>query len=255
MKKKFLAVLAAGLFFLCITGLANADLTTIGTATYDDGSGVANYNLIWDDDNNGNSVIWLDYTNDSTNWTDQNAWAAGLDSALTISTPGYTVSWDGAWRLPSTVDGPIGTGTYGYEGDPENDGVYTYTNGYNLENSEMGHLFYAELGNKGYYDTNGVPVGEGNYGLNNTGDFSNLSSSAWYWSSTACELNPGTGMAWVFGPEKGYQYYYFYEGWSPSSNEGLAVHTGTVSAVPVPGAVWLLGSGLLGLIGIRRKTA
>ncbi|MCK4822507.1 DUF4465 domain-containing protein, partial [bacterium] len=28
-----------------------------------------------------------------------------------------------------------------------------------------------------------------------------------------------------------------------------------VTTVPIPGAVWLLGSGLLGLIGIRRKTS
>ena len=29
--------------------------------------------------------------------------------------------------------------------------------------------------------------------------------------------------------------------------------TGDVSVVPIPGAVWLLGSGLLGLVGIKRK--
>ena len=31
--------------------------------------------------------------------------------------------------------------------------------------------------------------------------------------------------------------------------------TGDVSVVPIPGALWLLGSGLLGLIGIKRKKA
>ena len=34
---------------------------------------------------------------------------------------------------------------------------------------------------------------------------------------------------------------------------GWAVRSGDVSAVPVPAAVWLFGSGLLGLIGIARK--
>ena len=27
----------------------------------------------------------------------------------------------------------------------------------------------------------------------------------------------------------------------------------TVSSIPIPGAVWLLGSGLIGIVGIRRK--
>jgi hypothetical protein len=29
----------------------------------------------------------------------------------------------------------------------------------------------------------------------------------------------------------------------------------TVSPTPIPGAIWLLGSGLVGLVGIRRKFA
>jgi len=32
-----------------------------------------------------------------------------------------------------------------------------------------------------------------------------------------------------------------------------AVRSGDVSAVPVPAAMWLFGSGLLGLIGVARR--
>jgi hypothetical protein len=41
-------------------------------------------------------------------------------------------------------------------------------------------------------------------------------------------------------------------GWMVYNNiEGLAVDN--TSAVPIPGAVWLLGSGIIGLVGLRRK--
>lgn len=41
------------------------------------------------------------------------------------------------------------------------------------------------------------------------------------------------------------------EGWiiNPSPNPG----TGSLSTVPIPSAIWFLGSGLLGLVGIRRR--
>jgi hypothetical protein len=35
--------------------------------------------------------------------------------------------------------------------------------------------------------------------------------------------------------------------------ESLAVQSGDITQVPVPPAVWLLGTGLLGLVGLRRK--
>jgi len=90
---------------------AQATLTTIGTATY----GGSDYNLIWDDDNNGNSVVWLDYSNDWPTWAAQTAWAAGLDGDLTYNIDSaYSVSWtDDDWRLGSTVDGVY---QYGYDG-------------------------------------------------------------------------------------------------------------------------------------------
>ena len=47
--------------------------------------------------------------------------------------------------------------------------------------------------------------------------------------------------------------------WKNFSDDVSAVHTGSYlvrdSAVPVPAAVWLFGSGLLGLIGVARRAA
>lgn len=42
---------------------------------------------------------------------------------------------------------------------------------------------------------------------------------------------------------------------SPLALQGLALAMPTPSAVPVPAAVWLLGSGLLGLVGVARRSA
>ena len=236
MKKKFLSVLITGLFLLCVASMANAALTTIGTAGYDDGSGVVDYNLIWDDDNNGNSVVWLDYSNAATNWSAQNAWAAGLDSDLTYDIDAaYTVDWDdAAWRLPSTVDGPWVDGCDG-----------TTTAGFNIISSEMGHLYYEELGNLGFYDTDGH--WQPGWGLNNTGDFNNLIKNE-YWSGTEYAEMSG---AWSFKLLNGDQDPYC----KNFQMYGLAVRSGQVSAVPVPAAIWLLGSGMAGLaaLGRRRK--
>lgn len=41
--------------------------------------------------------------------------------------------------------------------------------------------------------------------------------------------------------------------WTLDSNGGLSWQAAEVSAVPVPAAVWLFGSGLLGLVGIARR--
>ena len=90
--------------------------------------------LIYDNDFN---ITWYDYTNSLTTWQNQMNWA----SDLTVTFAG-TIYDD--WRLPSTVDIPY---SWGYDG--------TTTAGYNVLSSEMGHLFYTELDNKGVYDTFG----------------------------------------------------------------------------------------------------
>ena len=219
MKKKMIG-LTVIMILLGIIGMAQATLTVIGTATYDDGTGAQECNLIWDDDNNGNSVVWLDYMNDNTIWTPQMGWAAGLDEQLIYNIdPIYTVNWiDDDWRLPATVDGPL---VHGCDG--------TTTAGYNITTSEMGHLYYIELGNLGYNSTTDCSTEQPGWGLQNTDPFQNL-HPAWYWSDT--DYGADLDYAWSFsfspfGPGSQYAHHKGSTG-EISGGYGLAIRTGQV---------------------------
>ncbi|MCX7084366.1 MAG: DUF1566 domain-containing protein [Methylococcales bacterium] len=143
-------------------------------------------------------------------WWGAQAWANHL------SLGGYT-----DWTLPSTADAT----------NPNNQG-------YNITTSQMGDLFYNQLG--GVADTSITTTHNANYNL-----FSNVQDSV-YWSSS--EYAPLPGSAWLFRTYNGYQYY-FYKGFQFYA---WAVRPGDVAAVPLPGAVWLFLSGL-GLVSFKRK--
>lgn len=105
--------------------------------------------------------------------------------------------------------------------------------------SELNNMFYNVLGG-----TFNVPIGTShnvNYDL-----FTNIADSG-YWTGTENISSPG--RVWGLNMTKGVYYssktFYNAHAW--------AVYSGGVSAVPVPAAVWLFGSGLLGLVGIARR--
>lgn len=206
---------------------ANASLTTIGTATYDG----ADYNLIWDDgdhDDNSHdhdSLVWLDYTNGGKweMWASQNTWAESLASTGSLWTfdidPEYSITWnDDTWRLPAS----FGSGT-----------------GYGITTSEMGHLFYTELGNSADNISPFNPV----FGI-----FENLDSRN-YWSDWA-GLVQGDDTYYYFHMGGGSQFAQWY---GSAIASGIAVRSGEVSVVPIPGAALLFGSSIIGILGIRRK--
>ncbi|MCW9046874.1 MAG: hypothetical protein OQK46_02245 [Gammaproteobacteria bacterium] len=170
-------------------------------------------------------------------WSEANDWAA------TLNISGVT-----GWRLPETVD-------VGNDGVTPNSVFIELPGvdaGYNITSpSEMSNMYYNVLGNTAYVDENAHNIGCSSpdsapeYCLENTGPFSNIQTSL-YWSSTGDVTH--SGYAWYFEMMTGYQW---------TANTGIqgyawAVHTGDVSAVPVPAAVWLFGSGLLALAGLAK---
>ena len=213
----------------------------------------SDYSLIYDD---AQKLVWLDYTKsrslDNTGdpvrwWQDQVLWASNLGSELIVSlNSNYitNINWNYEWRLPITDESKVNlSGAQDrYEG-PDQNGYYSYCNGYNMVNSEMGYLYYIILGNKALFATDGTLPQPG-YGLKNTGLFRNLLEDV-YQSGTPYSPYPEAG-GWHFNFIDGRQFNSEVKGFA------LAVHPGEINAVPIPGAIWLLGSGLVGIIGFKK---
>ena len=216
--KKTITFLWCLFFLIGICGVVNATLITIGTATYEG----AEYNLIWDNDNNGKSVIWLDYTHlEMGDWNSQTTWVSGLDATLTYTIDSdYNIVWnDDAWRLPSAgVNAQIG---------------------YHQSTSELGDLFYNEF--------NFTAGGHKTAGTLNAFNFDHLVSDH-YWTETPYKYNPSDYFH-LFGLYNGYQDYRY----NQYGEYAMAIREGQVSPVPEPSTMLLFGLGIIGLAGARRK--
>lgn len=215
--------------------------TTLQARSFDGGVTIGGYydtdlNITWLADANAAKGSAFDdgyYVGDGAmTFASANAWVASLNFN------GIT-----GWRLPIVTDTGSSSCNFAYSGTDC---------GYNVDTSvnEMAHMFYNTLGNLAAFDANG------NYqagsGLSNTGPFSNL-QTAFYWSSTQYSADSRFFLLFDFGSgledTRGYADDYW----------AWAVHNGdvgtAVAAVPVPAAVWLFGSGLLGLFGVARRKA
>lgn len=155
--------------------------------------------------------------NGADTWHNQQAWAS------TLSIGGVT-----DWRLPNMdLDGLASTfiGCH----------LSNQTQADCAANNEFGHLYFYGAG---------TMFGEG-ISSTDPGPFSNVQAS-WYWSLS---IHTDPTRARTIQMLTGNQ------GASNMVNQNWfawAVHDGDVGVVPIPAAVWLLGSGLIGLFGFTR---
>jgi hypothetical protein len=118
-------------------------------------------------------------------WNQAMEWVQGLEYYDSVR----DVTWTN-WRLPRIR--PSNGSNYVY--DFSVDG--TTDRGFNTVsvNSELAHMFYVTLGNRGYAATDGS-YPQQLYGLTNVGPFKNLRPLA-YWAES--EYEPFPGHAWGF---------------------------------------------------------
>jgi hypothetical protein len=181
-------------------------------------------------------------------------WAqTGPDGGLTWSAAksyaaGLTLGGVSGWRLPymSVAAGPGGLVPIGTPVDCNT------ASEADCRDNEMGYMFYYNLG--GTLNSSIEDSGNSNRDL-----FPNLlpNNVVNFWTGQDIEGPPLNVATWVFS---------FANDGSNTSIAGSvgnelkfdnmgawAVHDGNISAVPVPAAMWLFGSGLLGLIGMARR--
>ena len=174
-------------------------------------------------------------------WSEADAWAKSL------SYGGNT-----GWRLAGNV--PVDSGGWKYS--LTYDGHSDY--GYNIAspNSELGYMFYANLGLTAYFAPDGTFQPDfGVFGNGSTGGQSdvglvkNLRSSI-YWSGTEFAGNP-LHFAWSFYTVDGLQEI----GAKVNLYSAWAVHDGDIAAVPEPETYALFLAGLAVMGGALRRRA
>lgn len=204
----------AKLIVFCLLILFVWEVEESHSALVDRGGGLVYDNVL--------NVTWLQDASLSgpQNWAGAVQWAQDL----TFNDPIRNVTYSD-WRLPTTTNlfSSIGWDLSG-------------------QSSEMAYMFYINLGYSPIYgDPHLYPDPSA------SSFFPNFVFRS-YWSGTDADTE--VPRAWYFHFHTGLQ---DIDNQTENQSRAWAVRDGDVAAVPIPGAAWLLGSGLLGFIALKRK--
>jgi len=242
MKNFRLACILKAALLMFLYNSANAALIDRGNGLIYD----SEQNITWLQD--FNYIITSGYANGPVTYTAANDWVSSL----------VYEGFDG-WRLPDTpqMDGTCVS-------VPTNDNL-TYKN---CTGGELEKLYYEILGNNwngayGDYDYQGYLSNNYSPFIDGTGSFPNVVPEKGYWTSTQFDptldwpqdvgsMVPTTNdYHWLIYMNNGAKYV-IKDG---NHRYVTAVRDGDVfSAVPIPAAIWLMGSGLGSLILLSRRT-
>lgn len=234
------------LMYLVSTAALLVSLSAHATLTAEDGGAVVSDSAL--------NVTWVNAVATGLIWDPSGgagsaqAWIASLNAMN--SSAGYDGYND--WQLP-TGDGTYTAGSSAFGGIPAGGGVGLSTS---MTANQLSWLFINELGNS--YPNHTILGGAGvAFTTANTATLPSgttteslataLSNLDFIWTSTPEAGFPGNAWSFNAGGSTGSTYDGIF------GLDVMAVRPGQVSAVPLPGAAWLLGSGLLGFGVIARK--